>query len=472
MLRNFFIGFLLWFLLPTNTYGQTNTDSNKQLSLETYLKWVSDNHPLAKQAKLIEKSANANLLAARGNFDPKLYYDLNSKRFDDKNYYNLNTTGIKIPTWFGVEAKTGFENNSGVFLNEENRTPSNGLIYAQLSVPLLQGLLIDERRTALKQAQLLKQSTASEIRVKLNELYYQAGKAYFDWLLANNNLLVSKDAYDISTQRLTAVVKNALLGDRPLIDTVEALIQQQDRLINLKQNELDVINKRMIASSFLWLDNNMPVALDAFVLPLNVDSSSTGKLKNPLLTENEDFNTSIDNHPFLQNYQFKIRQLQTDKRLKQEKLKPALDFLYNPLFDASNNNLTFFNNYKWGIAFSFPLLLRKERGEVRQANIKIQTAGFELQNKRNELLVKANNSLRENKNLRDQFRIYKANVVNYEKLWRSEKISFENGESSLFMINSREMSFMNAKIKLNELENKWQKSLLEVNYNLGLLRFD
>ena len=53
-----------------------------------------------------------------------------------------------------------------------------------------------------------------------------------------------------------------------------------------------------------------------------------------------------------------------------------------------------------------------------------------------------------------------------------EKISFENGESSLFMINSREMSFINAKIKLNELENKWQKSLLEVNFNLGLLKFE
>jgi len=73
--------------------------------------------------------------------------------------------------------------------------------------------------------------------------------------------------------------------------------------------------------------------------------------------------------------------------------------------------------------------------------------------------------------LSEQFLIYKVNVVNYERLWMAEKISFENGESSLFMINSREMSFINAKIKLNELENKLQKSLLEVNYSLGVLKF-
>lgn len=465
------ITILFFCFFPELLLGQSNSDSGKSLSLSDYLKWVAENHPVAKQAKLIEKSANASLMTARGNFDPKLYYDLNSKRFDDKNYYNLNTTGIKIPTWFGIEAKAGFENNSGVFLNDENRTPNNGLIFSQISIPLLQGFLIDERRTALKQAQLLKQSTSSEIQIKLNELYYQAGKAYLDWLLAYTNFAVSKDAYEISSQRLYAVKKNAILGDRPLIDTVEALIQQQDRLINLKQAQLDVINKKMIASSFLWIENNTPVLLDPIVMPVQLDSLTKNRLATFFSNQNENFSLSIDNHPFIQNYQFKIKQLQTEKKLKQEKLKPALDLLYNPLFDASNSSITFFNNYKWGVAFSFPILLRKERGDVRQANLKIQTAGFELQNKRNELLVKAKNAFQENSNLSEQFQIYKANVVNYERLWMAEKISFENGESSLFMINSRELSFINAKIKLNELENKLQKSLLEVNYSLGVLKF-
>jgi hypothetical protein len=86
-------------------------------------------------------------------------------------------------------------------------------------------------------------------------------------------------------------------------------------------------------------------------------------------------------------------------------------------------------------------------------------------------LVKVKNAFQENSSLSEQFLIYKVNVVNYERLWMAEKISFENGESSLFMINSREMSFINAKIKLNELENKLQKSLLEVNYSLGVLKF-
>ncbi len=458
-------------LIANFCIGQSKTDSLQYLNFQDYLKWVAERHPLAIQAALIQQSANAGILAARGNFDPKLFYEFNNKRFDDKNYFSINSAGVKIPTWFGIETKVGYDNNSGLFLNNENKTPNNGLVYAQISVPLLQGFLTDDRRTVLKQAELFKQSTASEINIKLNELYFQASKAYLEWMLASLNLKTIKDAYDISSQRLNAVKRNAILGDRPLIDTVEALIQQQDRFMNLKQAELDLQNKKLYASSFLWMENNTPVILNNNINP-NLPDSSVTKVIFPNIPNNlDEISTSIDKHPFIQNYEYKIKQLNAEKRLKKEKLKPSLNLLYNPLVDPSNNNASFFNNYKWGIAFNFPVLIRKERGELRQTTIKLLTADLELQNKKNELLVKARISIQENKNIKDQLEIYKKNVTNYEKLWIAEKISFENGESSLFMINSREMSYMNAKLKLNELDIKFQKSLLEVNYTLGQIQF-
>jgi hypothetical protein len=54
-------------------------------------------------------------------------------------------------------------------------------------------------------------------------------------------------------------------------------------------------------------------------------------------------------------------------------------------------------------------------------------------------------------------------------LWESEKRLFEQGESSLFMMNSREMSMINARLKLNEMIYKNQKALLEADYSFGLL---
>jgi hypothetical protein len=60
-------------------------------------------------------------------------------------------------------------------------------------------------------------------------------------------------------------------------------------------------------------------------------------------------------------------------------------------------------------------------------------------------------------------------VSNYERLWQSEKRLFDSGESSLFMINSREMSYINAQIKLNEIINKNKKAALDTEYSFGLL---
>ena len=63
-------------------------------------------------------------------------------------------------------------------------------------------------------------------------------------------------------------------------------------------------------------------------------------------------------------------------------------------------------------------------------------------------------------------------MKNYEQLWLAEKSIFESGESSLFLINSREMSYINSQLKLNEIIVKYKKSFLELSHTLGLISND
>ena len=101
--------------------------------------------------------------------------------------------------------------------------------------------------------------------------------------------------------------------------------------------------------------------------------------------------------------------------------------------------------------------------------IKIENTGYENKNKRIELLNKTKSTMNEFTNYTGQIDIYSKNVTNYERLWQSEQRLFDSGEGSLFMINSREMSYINARIKLNEIINKTKKSALEAEYAFGLL---
>jgi outer membrane protein TolC len=461
--KNLFI--LVFAFFSVSAYGQT--ESTTQLTLTGFLQMVKLNHPVAKQADLNVESANANKLAARGGFDPKVFYDFRGKYFDSKDYYKLENGGLTIPTWFGIDVKGGYEANEGPFLNSEDNVPDNGLVYARVAVPLLQGLIIDQRRATLRQAKLFQDLSQLEKVNLLNNLLFDAAKTYWDWALVYNKLQIFTNAVDVAQVRFDALKRNAELGDRPSIDTVEAAIQLQERIMNYQQSLLEFQTQSLQLSNYLWLENNIPVELKDNVTP-GITEAENKNIELSLSYSNK-IDSILDNHPDLRIYNVKLDQLNIDRRLKQDKLKPVLDLNYNPLFNRDNLNVDNFNNYKWGINISFPLLLRKERGELQMNKIKTEVMNFEAGNKRNEIMNKIKATIIELKNYQSQLDLYNSNVVNYEILWRSEIKLFQMGESSLFMINSREQNYINSQIKRADMINKTQIASLKVDYSLGQL---
>jgi outer membrane protein TolC len=220
-------------------------DSSRVFGFKSYLNLVKQYHPVAKQAQLQLDKGEANVLKARGGFDPKINSDFEQKYYKGAQYYSLFNSGLKIPTWYGIEVGAGFEQNQGSNLNPENSLPQNGLAYAGVSLTLGKGLIIDERRFALKQAKIFNAAAASEQMNMLNDLLNHAGKAYWDWYMAYQQSLVFNEAYVFAKQRFEAVKQGALLGDRPFVDTLEAGIQLQERRMSLGQANLDFKNKSL-----------------------------------------------------------------------------------------------------------------------------------------------------------------------------------------------------------------------------------
>ena len=401
---------LIFTMISLHLCAQSEPENNQVLSLKQFFEIVYTNHPLSKQAKLIVENAKSMNLAAKGNFDPKLYYQFNDKYFNEKNYYDLGNGGLSIPTKYGVDFKSGFERNEGVFLNPENNTPTQGLYYAQVSVPLVQGVMTDERRTILKQSQINIKASQAELDFQLNELFYKAGKSFLEWQLSFDNLSVYKNAFILGNQRFEAVKKSFQFGDRPAIDTVEAGIQVLDRLAGWQQAELEFKNKTVQLSGFLWMNNNMPAVLDSTIIPDMKPVSITDDTK----LELNSIKSIVNLHPNIRAGNFKLEMLNVDKRLKMEKLKPLINLNYNPLIDAGQNNGNYLNNYKWGVSLNFPLFLRKERGELQSAKLKIQQSQLELDYKRNDLENRIRMADNERTYSKIQLEIFKLNIKNYE----------------------------------------------------------
>ena len=232
-MKKFFLAiFLLAKFSPTNANGP---DTVITISFERFMEQVRLHHPIAKQAEIAAKKGEAVLLNARGEFDPIVKTNYDTKQFQGKNYYGIFDAGLRIPTWFGIEAKAGFESNQGIYLNPEDMIPASGLWYAGISVPLGQGLFIDQRRADLANAKFYVNATQAERMSMLNTLLFEATKAYLEWAQAGAELTAIEEGIELATGRFEAVKTSAIHGDRAFIDTVEASIQVQNfRLQELK----------------------------------------------------------------------------------------------------------------------------------------------------------------------------------------------------------------------------------------------
>jgi hypothetical protein len=58
-------------------------------------------------------------------------------------------------------------------------------------------------------------------------------------------------------------------------------------------------------------------------------------------------------------------------------------------------------------------------------------------------------------------------ALDSKQLLEAERTMFDNGESSLFLINAREVAYLQAVIKKIETQSKNQKSVLETNFYMN-----
>ncbi len=443
---------LLCILLTVSTYGQTQSDLGI-LALEEYLGWVKQYHPVAKQAELRITEAQAELLKARGAFDPKIEIDWNNKDFDEKEYYNILNSSFKIPTWYGIELKAGFERNSGVFLNPQNNVPENGLYKAGISVPIGQGLFINKRMAGLKQAKILQNLNEAQRQMEVNNVLYEASLAYFDWYVANKEVELFENTLEQAQIRFNGIRQSAVSGDLPAIDTLEAGIIRKNRALSLEKARLKLIEKRLELSNYLWIDNNVPVELNPDISPQDLNMIDVDEILQTNLISLEDYD--INSHPKLRALNFKLDQLNIERRLKAEMLKPQLDLEYN-FINENISNIDNYNigEYTFGVYFKLPIFLRKERGDLNLAKAKLQQTEFELELINTQLTNKI--SQIENQILSYQRQALASQDIanDNQALLEGEERKFSFGESSVFLLNQREVKYIEAQLKYIEALNK------------------
>ena len=443
----------MWLLLLP-FLGLAQEQDSLYIGFDEYLEMVKTYHPVVKQARLISDRGAAELLQARGGFDPKLEAGYDRKDFKGTEYYDLFNSTFKIPTWYGVELKAKFEKNEGYYLNPQNTVPDDGLFAAGISVPIGQGLFINDRMAALKKAKAYRQQTVADQQLAVNEILFNASVAYFEWFTRFKELSLYRNFIENAEIRYEGILKSHELGDKPAIDTLEANIQIQDRKLSLEQAELDFYKASLKLGTFLWAEQNTPLEIREEVYPTpNFQEESFEALG--LL-----FSEDLEDHPKIRSLSFKVDILEVDRRLKANKLLPKLDLEYNYLSAEPELLRSYVNdNYKFGFNFSIPIFLRKERGALQASKLKLENAELELVSQELEL----RNKIRA---LKEQYTSYLQQVImindlveSYTIMLAAEERKLQLGESSIFLVNTREQKLISARLKQLSIKQKlWDTS--------------
>ena len=141
----------------------------------------------------------------------------------------------------------------------------------------------------------------------------------------------------------------------------------------------------------------------------------------------------------------------------------------NQPFDPNwNASFDIGENYKFGLDFSFPILLRKERGKLSQTKLKLSTLQLERNFSERQIINEINQLYNEITNTAMIIDQQSSMANNYALLLQAELLNLANGESDLFKINIQQEKYLDTQKKLVKLLAEYEKQKATLYWAAGV----
>lgn len=428
-------------------------DSPK-LSEQGFMAIVQKYHPVVLQANIDVAISKSAVRQSRGAFDPTVNWSSEQKTLDGKKYFSYDDVQLNIPTWYGLQFSVGATDIAGYYINPEVTPGRLNYVGVKMSP---NEIIMDKRRAALRQAQAMMSLSIAERQLVVNDLIFEALAVYYEWVKEYQIYSFLNQVVENNKQRFSFIKSEYLLGNRPAIDTIEALAQWQSFQQQQLQAWMSFQNSGWQLATFLWLDNNTSFDWQSSITP-EVPEFSIAQNAIGLIEQIKHFDWQV--HPKMKMIQAKTDFVQIDKRLKLQSLYPKVNIKANTLSRQFSDDLLMpsTDRYKLDFGVSMPLFLREARGSYKMAQLKLNALKIDQQQTEWQLKTKANNYQQQFENLNQQLQVFNQVFSNYQQLFQGEKMKFEVGESTVFLLNAREMKLLEVQQKMVDLTAKMRKT--------------
>ncbi len=416
------------------------------LSLEEVLRSAETSFPLLLATIQERAMAEGKALSAEGAFDTKLSAKSQSNQFG---YYRNRVNGAEITQplrELGAEVFAGYKRGQGNFgpWEQDLLTLSRGEWSAGLRLPLFRNRETDEQRTQLLLARLSIELADASIEKRRLKLLEAASKSYWDWVSAGHKLAIAEDLLKIAEERNDQIQESADAGEIAAIEVVDNQRAVLERRSAVVAAERDFRAAQLELSLFYRDDGGQPKVaqrewVPEFPAPKMIpEDRREADLAQALIRRPEAASTLVE-----------MQQANAGLRLARNRLLPEVDVTARYGRDDGMGSITKRGDeFVAELTIKTPFQRRKAKGEAAIGRAKLGQLEQELRFVRDRIQVEVRSALATLDAAFERLELAQAEMAVARQLADAERERFGLGDSTLFVVNLRELSAAGARLKV------------------------
>lgn len=420
--------FLAWMALAVTASAQV-------LPWNEFLAMALDRSGEVRIAEAKVREAQAKRMAAFAAFEPRLDLASEGKDYGNDLQYRLDRAEARVGLPGGIDLVGGAAQATGAFINPERKTPVEGLVNLGISAPLGGALIFSDRQYAWNAASRdLEVEQAKRDRVE-RKLRLEAVKVYTFWQAQVEVQSAVDEAVAVAEERLRLVREAFRLGERSEMDTLEAYLSWVDRRTDAsKQQSFSAAARANVERMLRGADD-----VEADLSGVQPDARPVLLVNSPLASPETQ---SLNGVPELAMVSSVLRRERLAVTTAWAQWLPAPYVDYRMLqWGGSTWNP---EAVQWKVGLALPLFNQKARADLAGAQARLRAAEANAASVQNEVQVLQRQLAQQVAALDSELKaLLGAEAASYALL-QQERRRFTLGESTMFILASRETKYLEA----------------------------
>lgn len=450
--RPFSIGLGLFLVSLGQSVAQADSEGGAGLALlpEQVLESSSRHFPGILESLAAQRAAQGAAVAAEGAFD-LVFESQGYSRTDG--FYDGSLIGGSVTQplrGMGASVYGGYDVSRGDFpiYEDSSFTPRDGRLKVGVLFSLLRDSDIDERRFGENDALLKLEQAEFDVLLTRIGVQQRALIAYWRWVTAGRQVQVYKELLELAKDRASGLevqVREGNLAQIYLTENLQNITRRQAMALSAQRNYRAATN----ALAFYYRGGNGEIR---FVEPerLPAEADLSGMSVVPMIPVNDSLE-ALKRRPELLKLKTAMERARRRAELSENELKPRLDLsleLASGLGDEGEGGPSRdSNDVIVGFEFSVPLERRFAKGRLAEAESELESLRQQRRKLEDQLGVGLRNILLDLDVAKQLVDLASLEVEQSETLRQAESQRFEQGASDFFLVNLREETAADARIR-------------------------